>query len=416
MSFFPRRRLGFGVAPEDLYSRPKQKKFNYSNEANFRVIERGISDLASVGDTNSSAIIESILIDKLMPENEDARKYYSAVLFGEKYPSFNAQPTKYDIQDALEDIFIHESAGYDFQSKHEGAGKSIVEYACEVLLEHGITLKTNAPIGWDHYDLLSSWDSVCERLEYLEEERLKRNEDNSVIFEAAKLSRHYERSMKENPNFLLFEAVQFLIHCWEHVGARTCTWRFMSFTMKAAQNWSSTPEERLGFKDVCQAVFSEWNAIDVEKEENNRQKTEGAELIPYAMKDGATAIVPRGWMVINPEDAPNANYAGVIEVLNGEAFDTPHFLFFTADRNPKTLTEEERLALYQKTVSVWPKFKEVINAQVELEYGPDGGVLNQKEWVLAPAIGLFNIYDEGKYPYGKHPYGAHIKRREGGIE
>lgn len=190
----------------------------------------------------------------------------------------------------------------------------------------------------------------------------------------------------------------------------------MSFTMKAAQNWSSTPEERLGFKDVCQAVFSEWNAIDVEKEENNRQKTEGAELIPYAMKDGATAIVPRGWMVINPEDAPNANYAGVIEVLNGEAFDTPHFLFFTADRNPKTLTEEERLALYQKTVSVWPKFKEVINAQVELEYGPDGGVLNQKEWVLAPAIGLFNIYDEGKYPYGKHPYGAHIKRREGGIE
>ena len=47
---------------------------------------------------------------------------------------------------------------------------------------------------------------------------------------------------------------------------------------------------------------------------------------------------------------------------------------------------------------------------VELKYGPDGGIINQKEYMQAPTIGFFPIFDEGKYPLGNPPYGAVVVR------
>lgn len=414
VNFFAKK-LGIGLTTMDLYGKPKPKKFNYSSEANSLIIETAISDFAKVTESTSSAVIEDTLIEKFIPLNDRARYYVCGVLLGKKNIFGSTKWEKYGIREALSEIFESESAGTQWKSVHNGVGKEIVEYACRLISNHKDTFQESL-FNKDYSrvrDCLNSWDSICGVMDIAAREE----SDFSSKFcleEEARYAHQIKHAMSYSCDYRLFNALRFLIQNWEILGPWTHTWRFLSAVMDSINDWQDSPEERINFRKACDNIFSIWDSYDAEKEKQELKMQEDATLITYDMHNGAQIKAPRGWVVTNPEDAIKSNYAGVIEIRNGDKYDAPHFLFFLKEHPASELTEEERLKILRDATSKWPRLSEVQDDIVELQYGSDGGILNQKEYIQSPCIGFFPIADEGQYPFGNPPYGAVVIR--GGAE
>lgn len=144
-------------------------------------------------------------------------------------------------------------------------------------------------------------------------------------------------------------------------------------------------------------------------------------LATHLMKDGYL-VCPENWIIVNPEAASNSMYACVLECRNFEAFGNthfgrpiPHFVCYTSVKYGKDFDDAFYNDFSRLCVQAWPDFNTVLDMQVEPVKDPDkpGRVLNEKEWVNAPTLGFFAVYEEGD-PVRPHdyepPYGARIVR------
>lgn len=408
-----RKKLGYEKSTADLFGKPKPKKFNYSSEMNSMVLEQALSDTAAVRECTVSDVIEDILIDNLIPADPHAAHYVTKVLFGKRF-DFAGNTKKYGIREALDEIFAAEAAGVLGQARHAN-NQPLVQYAKSILAENRAVVKRsffdNTCKGDNpSYHMLDSWDSVCNKLEAEVERRKSEGLGVFDYQQAADYARAIEQSLRNDPSFSLATAFDCVLENWEIVGNYTYTFRFLSSAIASSVDWTDSPEERFEFAAVCQKVMSGWTAADKAREDAREKARQDAILTSYDMAGGDTISVPRGWLVANPEDAPTSKYAGVIEVKNGERYNAPHILFYSSTPVDSAFTDEQRAKVLVAATSVWPRLSEVQGDEVELEYGPDGGVLNMQEYTTAPKIGMFQIYDKGRYPLGKPPYGACITR------
>lgn len=111
--------------------------------------------------------------------------------------------------------------------------------------------------------------------------------------------------------------------------------------------------------------------------------------------EGGYVVCPEDWIVLNPEEAGQCCYAGVVECRRKE-YHVPHFLFFTnkrANRYDDKLYSRVNRMCCQK----WPKFKEILAQQVQPIDDPNnpGFQLNADEWMAAPTLGYFALYVKG---------------------
>ncbi len=144
-------------------------------------------------------------------------------------------------------------------------------------------------------------------------------------------------------------------------------------------------------------------------------------LKKYPIKDGIL-ICPDDWIILNPEQADTMSYAGVVECRNSENFGRknfgrviPHFLFFSNMKYGKEYDEYYTNHIDELCVNVWPDFQKIIDSQVEPIYDPEkpGRPINEEEWINAPSIGYFAIYEHGDPRFGpnyKPSTGARIIR------
>lgn len=408
------RKLGFGVAPSNLYEKPKPKKFNYSSEANALILESAISDCAALTAKTTSSIIEDTLIDRFIPLNDHARYYVCGVLLGKKNNLGAKTWTKYGIREALVEITSNESIGTEWQSAHRGTGKAIIEYASELLQKNTSKFcKEQFNSSYSRVrDAINSWDSIIGVLDVAANNEANLHQKIALEKEV-RLAQATKETMSLNPNYYVFNAFRFILQNWDILGAWTHTWRFVSAVLESVDSWEDAPEDRIAFREVCEDVFSVWDGTDAKKKKQIKKEQEDAALTTYDMRDGTIIKAPRTWIVTNPEKAIESDYAGVIEIRNGDRYDAPHFLFFIVDHPVSELNEVERLNVLRDATSKWPHLIEIQDDIVELQYGPDGGVLNQKEYMRSPCIGFFPIWDKGRYPLGEPPYGAVIIRAEG---
>ena len=98
---------------------------------------------------------------------------------------------------------------------------------------------------------------------------------------------------------------------------------------------------------------------------------------------------PNDWLLINPEDAPDANYVFVIECRNSQKYSIPHYVYFS-DK------EVEHDYIVASCLNKYPEFQLVIDKQVDVLYEKGKPhipryIINQKEWLNAPTIGTFMI-------------------------
>lgn len=144
-------------------------------------------------------------------------------------------------------------------------------------------------------------------------------------------------------------------------------------------------------------------------------------LTKYPVRDGIL-ICPDDWIVLNPEQADVMMYAGVVECRNSENFGKenfgeriPHFVFFSNKKYGKEYDNYYTDHINKLCVQVWPNFQKVIESQVEPIDDPErpGYQINAEEWMKAPTIGHFSVYEHGDPIYGTNyepPAGARIIR------
>jgi len=130
----------------------------------------------------------------------------------------------------------------------------------------------------------------------------------------------------------------------------------------------------------------------------------------YKLLDGYLEC-PSDWIVLNPSEAESCKYAGVVECRNSTKYGIPTFVFFSNYRYGCDYDHSYYDHINEMCVKAWPKFQEIIDAQVIPIPDPNKKfpyIKNQKEYLESPIIGYFNIFEDGETD--DPPYGVVIVR------
>jgi hypothetical protein len=160
-------------------------------------------------------------------------------------------------------------------------------------------------------------------------------------------------------------------------------------------------------------------------EEKGLTNKEDEKMKRVYLEDGYV-IFPSSWIVLDTLRNPiESKYAGIVEVRNGDKYNAPHFVFFSNKKYGKDYSEEDMDNVIDACVSVYPEFKNIINAQIDYsQFYDENGYLDPEKaieagWKEAPEIGLFHIPEEEdpiyEQAYGtnySHPYGCVIVRNK----
>lgn len=133
-------------------------------------------------------------------------------------------------------------------------------------------------------------------------------------------------------------------------------------------------------------------------------------MTKYRVKDGYL-IVPKDWIVLNPEFEGQCRYAGVVECRNSAKYGIPHFVFFTDIQYARDYDSDLEENVRDWCVEKWPDFTKVIQQEVKLIPDPEnrGKYLNAEEHLASPVIGLFQILrNDDEHFKNDPPYGAMI--------
>lgn len=126
-------------------------------------------------------------------------------------------------------------------------------------------------------------------------------------------------------------------------------------------------------------------------------------------------VIPNDWIVLNPEDADDAYYAGVIEVRHHEKYGVPYMVVLLKEKHFYTYAKNHEEWIYARCQQAWEGFANILSMQVKPVDDPTrpGYKLNEAEWAAAPNIYYYDIYVNDDRKYGrryKTPYGAQIVR------
>lgn len=407
MGLFRRSPVAWLGVPSDVteFYKSSQKKITFTSTGAKSIIERRADDIAELTGTTASKVIEEALFTQLLPTDERAASYVNAVLLGEKY-ALDGGWIPYGVKDALADILAEASAGTNWRPRRNNCAE-LVGFANRLIVEHNAKLKKpESPL--DQYELASNFESTISVLEknadpikapdYAVQAPIARNSLLPAINRGDAKPRLISR---------------FLMTNWDYIKDSTFSLRTMSSLLDACEDWIDTAANRNEFQELCGLVLPQWAIDDSKRAQKEESRGHAAEnLVRYPISCGDYVLAPASWIELNPADASVATNAGVLSVKFGERYNAPVFLFYCGCEH-RDLTQADRNRFESLAGERWPMLAQVKNDEVELVRNPDGGIANAAEVAAAPAIGMFPLYDEGKYPLGgEPPYGAKIIRHD----
>ena len=146
--------------------------------------------------------------------------------------------------------------------------------------------------------------------------------------------------------------------------------------------------------------------ITVSEEDNGMTEIE--------IQDGVL-IIPKDWIIVNPEDAKNHRYAAVLECRNSSKYGIPHFVMFCDDKYANEYSNEFENEFKRLCRKAWSAFEEEVEKkQLKLVQNEDGSYINGDKYLAAPTIGIFNIWESDDEHLAamdnEPPYGSMIVR------
>lgn len=195
-------------------NKKNQKMFYFSSEYVKKFVETRIDDIAIETQRSSSYIIENLLLDGMLPENEEA-KY---IIRQNLYPDNE----KGGIKKTLDALFSSNASGINWKSKYNNF-KPVVEY-CLLYCDAKSHYEDNSSLDY----FISQLKAIVSRIEncvYACIESYDKNMYSSYL-EFAEL---ILKKAKESPQEIMYRECFDLINvCWDMLYDWSITFRFLA--------------------------------------------------------------------------------------------------------------------------------------------------------------------------------------------
>lgn len=170
------------------------------------------------------------------------------------------------------------------------------------------------------------------------------------------------------------------------------TFRYVFYLAEATDNWDDTVSERLLFAETCRAAYRWRKQSELVGQKNQAQPDGSPALIRHNLKDEDYVVVPMRYQPVNPQEAAECQYAGLIEVANPSAPNTPSFVFFSR-KETDALSDSEIDAIIASASEKWANgsLLEIRNAEISLETDRAGRPVNLEQYLSHPRVVLSPI-------------------------
>lgn len=221
-----------------------QKMFYYSSEYVKKFIESRIEDIAIKEQRSSSYIIENILLDRLLPKNNDARWIVQTYL----YPD----DERGGVQKTLEALFSQNSAGINWNSKHDNF-KPLVEYC--LLYTGSSSRMANGKPELHHF--INQLESIVDRIEECTKVCIEKY-DRQMFEQQAALAKILLETAKKSPEDIMFnQHFQLVLDCWDMLKDWSITYRYLA-DLVAMYEWTENTNARNALYDIIDTISAEW--------------------------------------------------------------------------------------------------------------------------------------------------------------
>lgn len=220
-----------------------QKAFYFSSELKKRFIESRIDDLAAQQDRSTSYIIESLLMDGLLPDNEEAR----SLILTSLYPDHES-----GVQKTLTEVFAYNAAGIDWKSKHKNF-RSLVDF-CLAFCD-GTARCKGTEMRLEHF--CSQLRSIVDRIEDCTNcciEPYDRIRYESLTSWAKTL---YTTAIKTPKSIVFRDHFELVRDCWEMLDDWSITYRYLS-DLAAMCDFMESADSRSALYDIIDGISKDW--------------------------------------------------------------------------------------------------------------------------------------------------------------
>ena len=224
-----------------LGSATLKRTFVYSSDRTKYLLENLLEDASNYEHKTVSAVIETLLLDSLLPENNEA-----------KYFIENLYTNDWTIQDTLIAIFEYLSAGLNWKSRYNN-GKDLVTYSMQQSsLNHSIIDTTSADI----YHMLNQFDSVIKKME----KSYEAYEENYDAANEIAYAKEIYRQLESKDNGVSMTSVyNIIITNWDDLKDWTITYRLLSDLVKLENTWSNNANRKYELSLLIRNLAKDWN-------------------------------------------------------------------------------------------------------------------------------------------------------------
>lgn len=221
-----------------------QKMFYYSSEYAKKFIESRIEDVAIKTQRSSSFIIENILMDGLLPKNEEAKSIIRNNLYSDDEQG--------GVKRTLDAVFSDNAAGINWNSKHSNF-KPLVEY-CIYYSSATSTYKGND--GHIHY-LLSQLRDIADRIDNSANACIEPF-DRKMYLSQSEMAKLLLEIAEENPKEIVFRNhFQLVYDCWDMLDDWSITYRYLC-CLAVMCDFQENTNARNKLYDIISEISEEW--------------------------------------------------------------------------------------------------------------------------------------------------------------
>lgn len=225
-------------------NKKNQKMFYFSSEYVKKFVETRIEDVANESQRSSSYIIENLLLDGLLPQNDEAKHIILQNLYPEKDNG--------GIKKTLDALFSTNAAGIDWKSKHNNF-KPLVDY-CILYCDPS-----------SHYTKDSSLDYfICQLRDIVS--RIENNVyaciepyDKQMFASNLEFAKLILKKAETSPQEIVYKECFELINvCWDMLYDWSITFRFLACVVRMCDFNEENSHARNALYNIISELSQEW--------------------------------------------------------------------------------------------------------------------------------------------------------------
>ena len=222
-----------------------QKMFYYSSEYIKKFIESRLDDLSIKTKHSTSYLIETILLDGLLPKNEEAK----TIIQNNLYPD----STQGGVKKTLDSVFSINAAGTGWKSKYDNL-KPLVEYCIYYCCSTNQTSNQND--AYLQY-FLGQLRPVVDRIENCTNACIEIL-DRKMYASQLELAKVLLKTAEEHPEEIIpRNHFQLIYDCWDMLDDWSITYRYLS-CLVAICDFQENSNARNKLYDIISEISEEW--------------------------------------------------------------------------------------------------------------------------------------------------------------